>query len=295
MVTKVNFSVLCGHSLKAIYIYYFQTEDIDWQINSESSLQSWISWFCSLEGHELYLEVPEDFIEDEFNLTGLSAIIPFYIEALEMILDIEQEEISDDGQPEETNEVESSSKDDGFWKEAPNPTRQNGWVDPSVIEPYAAMLYGLIHQRYLVTRDGLRAMAERYSSEKFGVCPRVYCYKCPVIPCGRYDEMGREGVRFYCPSCLDIYCPPDPVFQSIDGSHFGTTYAHLLFETYSDLMPKIKSQIYEPRIFGFRVNESSISGPKMQWLRMKADEHSGYDDDSEDEQPQQRKVNEYGQ
>jgi casein kinase II subunit beta len=37
-------------------------------------------------------------------------------------------------------------------------------------------------------------------------------------------------------------------------------------------------KIYEPRIFGFRVNERSRSGPKMQWLRMRYTED---DDDNE--------------
>lgn len=31
----------------------------------------------------------EDFIEDDFNLTGLSQLVPFYKEALEMVLDVE--------------------------------------------------------------------------------------------------------------------------------------------------------------------------------------------------------------
>lgn len=162
--------------------------------------------------------MPEDFIEDEFNLTGLSALVPFYNEALEMILDIEPEEISDDEQQEDYQDQEEEEEDDGFWKEAPRQPRHIGWVDPNVIEPYAAMLYGLIHQRYLVTRNGLRVMAERYSSKQFGVCPRFYCNKCPVIPCGRYDEVARESVRLYCPSCMDIYSPPNPVFQNIDGN-----------------------------------------------------------------------------
>jgi casein kinase II subunit beta len=164
--------------------------------------------------------VPEEFIEDEFNLTGLSALVPFYNEALEMILDIEPEEISDDEQGDERDEedIDVEEEDDGFWKETPRQPRQVGWVDPNIVEPYAAMLYGLIHQRYLVTRNGLRVMAERYSNEQFGVCPRVYCYKCPVIPCGRYDEVARESVRLYCPSCMDLYCPPNPMFQNIDGN-----------------------------------------------------------------------------
>lgn len=63
---------------------------------------TWISWFCSLPGHECALslrrarltlsdfaEVAEDFIEDDFNLTGLNSLVPFYKEALEMVLDVE--------------------------------------------------------------------------------------------------------------------------------------------------------------------------------------------------------------
>ncbi|KAI8639962.1 casein kinase II, regulatory subunit [Parasitella parasitica] len=274
-------------------------ENDDSQSNSDGSLQSWISWFCSLSGHEFYLEVPEDFIEDEFNLTGLSAIVPYYNEALEMILDIEPEDISEEeeeGQEGKNNneqqEDEEEEEDDGFWKESPRRPRHSGWVDPNVVEPYAAMLYGLIHQRYLVTRNGLRVMAERFSNEQFGVCPRYYCYKCPVIPCGRYDEVARESVRLYCPSCMDLYCPPNPVFQNVDGSHFGTTFAHLLFETYSELIPKPKPHIYQPRIFGFRVNERSRAGPRMQWLRMRPEEYTEADDaNMEDEEQDVEKVN----
>ena len=58
---------------------------------SESGTEglTWISWFCSLAGHQYFAEVAEDFIEDDFNLTGLNFLVPFYREALEMILDIE--------------------------------------------------------------------------------------------------------------------------------------------------------------------------------------------------------------
>jgi len=42
-----------------------------------------------LSGHQYFTEVAEEFIEDDFNLTGLNFLVPFYKEALEMILDIE--------------------------------------------------------------------------------------------------------------------------------------------------------------------------------------------------------------
>ena len=38
-------------------------------------------------------------------------------------------------------------------------------------------------------------------------------------------------------------------------------------------------KIYEPRIFGFRVNERSRSGPRMQWLRMRYTEEDEDDDE----------------
>lgn len=31
------------------------------------------NWYCSLPGHDYFCEVHEDFIEDDFNLTGESA------------------------------------------------------------------------------------------------------------------------------------------------------------------------------------------------------------------------------
>lgn len=186
--------------------------------------------------------MPEEFIEDDFNLTGLSAIVPYYSEALDMILDVEPEDIEDEdvvggggAAPGLTNSTQleqeddsEEEEDDGFWKEKPIPRRHRERVHPSVIEPYAAMLYGLIHQRYLLTRNGLRLMAERYASEQFGFCPRVYCGRCPVIPCGRFDEVGKESVRLYCPRCMDLYNPSSSIFVNVDGNYTKALYATVL-------------------------------------------------------------------
>jgi casein kinase II subunit beta len=57
--------------------------------STPTSSLTWITWFCSLPGHEYFCEVTEDFIVDDFNLTGLNALVPFWKEAMEMVLDVE--------------------------------------------------------------------------------------------------------------------------------------------------------------------------------------------------------------
>lgn len=52
--------------------------------SSSGSPESWISSFCSLLGHEYFAEVSEEFIEDDFNLTGLQTQVAMYKEALEV-------------------------------------------------------------------------------------------------------------------------------------------------------------------------------------------------------------------
>lgn len=323
--------------------------------SSSQPPESWISAFCSLVGHEYFAEVSEDFIEDDFNLTGLQSQVPMYKEALEMILDVEPEDAS--GEEDEEDEDEDEDEDEmqdgvsrGYRRAADAAERRHLRMasDLSVIESSAEMLYGLIHQRFITSRAGVQQMAEKYELGHFGQCPRVYCHAAKVLPVGCSDIPGQETVKLFCPSCLDVYSPPNSRFQTVDGAFFGTTFGCLFFMTFpeldvggqkpppqdpspstpsplgtgtapngttasldrntrSSLSSSLTSQppihqppplgpnapqqqlpqpeningiaprnlapglgpgnIYEPRIYGFRVSEFAKTGPRMKWLR----------------------------
>jgi len=216
---------------------------------SSAGIDSWISTFCSLMGHEYFAEVSEDFIEDDFNLTGLQAQVPMYKEALEMILDVEPSETGSElSEEEEEDEEQDEEEDEGLLGEeldqpaeavvpAANGGKKRGRSssDTSVIESSAELLYGLIHARYITSRPGIQQMMEKYEMAHFGYCPRVYCHGTKVLPVGRTDTPGQETVKLFCPSCLDIYTPPNSRFQAVDGAFFGTTFPGLFLMTFPDL------------------------------------------------------------
>jgi casein kinase II subunit beta len=99
---------------------------------------------------------------------------------------------------------------------------------------------------------------------------------------------------------------PDGTFVESPGAFFGTTFPHLLFQTFKELLPQQSNsrssssspapsrgqapappppttpltsatKVYVPRIYGFRVSERARSGPRMQWLRMRPRDESELD------------------
>jgi len=169
---------------------------------------NWINWFVNLRGNEFFCEVDEDYIQDAFNMTGLSAMVPFYENALDMILDLE------------------SSYE-----------RKIAVSDVEIVEGSAKMLYGMIHARYILTAQGMNAMLEKFKGVEFGRCPRWFCEGQPVLPVGLSDTPGSGTVALYCPLCHDIYNPKSSCHAQIDGAYFGTTFPHLFLLTQPELIP----------------------------------------------------------
>lgn len=223
-----------------------------------------------------------------------------------MILDVEPED--DEDEEEEEDEDEEDLSADGLDRRLPGERRQHNRMnsDLSVIESSAEMLYGLIHQRYICSRAGIQQMSEKYEMGHFGCCPRTNCNQARTLPVGLSDIPGEDTVKLFCPSCLDVYVPPNSRFQTVDGAFFGRTFGALFLLTFPDydyskhgadllstnalhisrrsgevdtmingmharnIAPGLgPGKIYEPKIYGFKVSELARSGPRMQWLRDK--------------------------
>jgi len=199
-------------------------------LTSDSEDSSWISWFCGLKGNDFYAEIDEEYIQDDFNLTGLSNMVPNYEYALDMILDAETDELTED--------------------------------QTEIVESAAEMLYGLIHARYILTSRGLAQMLEKYNNFAFDRCPRVFCQGQAVLPVGQSDIPRTNTVKLFCPKCQDIYYPKFARHTNIDGAYFGTTFPHLLVQTYPELVPSKPQHQYVPRIFGFKIHKSSSNYPR---------------------------------
>lgn len=199
------------------------------EISASDEDGSWISWFCSLRGNEFFCEVDEDYIQDDFNLTGLNSLVPYYDYALDMVLDVEMP--MEDQLTEEQQEI---------------------------VESAAEMLYGLIHARYIVTNRGMHAMYEKYRSAHFGRCPHVFCQGQPVLPVGLSDLPRNYTVNVFCPRCHGLFFPKSTRQANVDGAYFGSTFPHLYLMTHPDMIPPKPAQNYVPRVFGFKVHPTSL-------------------------------------
>ena len=107
------------------------------QMTASDEETSWIQWFVNIRGNDFYCEVDEPFVQDDFNLTGLSTVVPYYDYALDIILDID---IPLDALSEDQHDM---------------------------VETAAEVLYGLIHARYILTTAGMNKMVGRHIVKTF--------------------------------------------------------------------------------------------------------------------------------
>ncbi|KAH0795335.1 Casein kinase II regulatory subunit family protein [Histomonas meleagridis] len=178
----------------------------------------WLDVFLESPKASLFVRVDNEFISNSFNLFGLKPQIDNFNQALELI------------------------------KKGPADSN----IDPD-IERDAMNLYGLLHARFLLTKNGIRLMLEKYQRNEFQQCPRVYCKGIRCLPYGVSAKVGSHSVKMFCPNCHDVYNSVDRQHHTIDGAFFGPSWVHMFMHTCQHLFPKIEQRVYVPKIFGFKI------------------------------------------
>jgi len=192
------------------------------------SSSSWTHKF--LAENKCFCQIDKSFLRDSFSHYGLSKKIKNYKLLIKIILD----------------EFDASMLDDV----------DNNFTKIRHLRRQAGLLYGLLHARYILTRSGLSRMRELFEVMFWGVCPRVGCNNLPLLPIGMHDEPGYSAVKFYCGCCGLIYYP-STVHTTIDGAYFGSTFPHLFFLQYPNLLPTtLKPEELTPAVYGFKLHPS---------------------------------------
>lgn len=127
------------------------------------------------------------------------------------------------------------------------------------IQEDAPLLYGLLHRRFIVTKEGLKRMRDKYTAKDFGVCHRAQCQQTKLLPIGITEEISDQNVRLFCAHCEELYIPSNLIHQNIDGAFFGTTFAHLFLMEFPMFRPRRVSSMnkkYIPKIYGYPLHSS---------------------------------------
>jgi casein kinase II subunit beta len=189
----------------------------------------WIHWFCKLRGNEYFVEIDENFIKNEENLTG----------------------------------IDCKKFQKVFLSEKP----KNDELTRELLEEYQEIreVYGLIHKRFILTPLGMGLVREKFLDGVYGYCPRLLCNKQVMLPIGLSEDLRYSQVKVFCPLCQEVYKPRDIFygfqggkkfykFDVPDGIFFGTSFPQAFLTNFPDLDPRInKSERYIPKLYGFRI------------------------------------------
>jgi casein kinase II subunit beta len=156
-----------------------------------------------LARHNWLAPVERSFFDDPFNTFGIEAAIPEYALSIRVI--------------------------------------RGEAVDPiPALDRIAEATYALLHARFILTPEGLRAMRRKYEAGVFGECPRFRCAGQHLLPVGLACDPGAGTAKLFCPRCRDVYASE----SDIDGAAFGTSFPHFFMQMNRDLkFPKRADQM----------------------------------------------------
>ena len=210
-----------------------------------------LEWITEREGHEFLVAVDRQFIKDKFNLIGLHK--KFCEE-----LNVKEENLTEKQFGQYLKHLYKS--------EAPT---QESLADEKYLQFVQDIVdvYGMIHNRYIRTPEGLSKMFQKYLEGAFGNCPRALCDNQKCIPVGLSEKLRNSRVKIFCPKCDEVYMVQKAkqpgsgtlgaavsTATNLDGSYFGCSFPQIFLTTFDNMIeqpPKV--YLYEPKICGFNI------------------------------------------
>merc|ERR1712065_52429 len=155
------------------------------EFESDEELEpTWIAWFCGLLGNEFFVQVDEDYIQDDFNLTGLSSMVPYYEYAMDMILDCD------------------------------SPSQAFSEEQQEMIETAAEMLYGLITRGTFSPTEALLPWQTSSHTTSLGPARASTAEARPSSPSESPTSPGQTPSRSFAPAAKTSTSPAHSARQT---------------------------------------------------------------------------------
>lgn len=247
----------------------------DYSTGSDSEYaNSWVSWFLNAKGNEYYVQVDEDYILDRFNLTGLNAeVVQEYSRALDLITDQLADEDDMDEELRET--IDASARFLYGLIHARYIITTRGLT--KMLEKYRKADFGRCPRVYCYQQPFLPVGLTDTPYQK---PVKLYCPRCEDIYSPKSNRHGAiDGAYFGTtfPHMLFMVYPhmvpskrPQPQTQS-QVQQQGQQQAQAVggqgpgylgqgpqgIGQVGTAAAASKAEMYDPKLFGFRVNESA--------------------------------------
>lgn len=121
-------------------------------------------------------------------------------------------------------------------------------------------LYGLLHQRFAITDDGVHKLSVKVNAGIYGFCPRVACKRSKLIPMGFSHELDRDSAKAWCPKCHDVY----DVGSTLDGAYFGPDLPLMYLKITGG---PLKFQVYSKLLDGYEDKDGSVQRIQQRLVR----------------------------
>ncbi|XP_040566685.1 casein kinase II subunit beta [Lepeophtheirus salmonis] len=196
----------------------------------------WVDIYVRTWGNEFFVRVPDSYMHQNFNLTGLESILPtkkYFYETVDYIIGIHSDSESD-------GRVYIGSMD-------------------TDIRTASEVIYEHIHARFIMTPLGMEMVKDKFLNVVYGRCPRIYCQGTPTLPIGLSDCWSDHlGVKIYCPSCDDIYHPQKRGYKDLNGAGFGRSFPHNFLMHYPRPLVFKKHKL-QSSLHGFKIHPLAYS------------------------------------